>query len=138
MEAIQTHDDLQKAIHELENRQMEQKNAMEQHFHESYESIKPVNIIKNTLHDINDSEEVKKAMVKAAVGLAIGYVTKLLIDSFVLKTKRPVTSRIGTLIQFLISGWVAKNGEMMKNIALHFFKRILNKRLQHQKLSIGS
>ena len=134
MAKIQSQQALQDAIRELEDRQLEEKSAIEQHFHESVERIKPANLIKDTLHDINSSEEIKKAILKAAVGLAIGYVIKKLIDKYLLKSKSGMKSGIGGIIQMLISAWVAKNGGLMKNIALHFFKLILNRRLKQRNL----
>ncbi len=138
MATIQTHQDLQEAIRDLESRQLAEKDSMQQHFHDSYENIKPVNIIKNTVDDINHSAEIKNAILKAAIGLAIGYITKKLIDRYAGggKTSSSARSRIGTIAQFLMSAWVAKNGTAMKNIIMHFFKQILHKKLQGRQLQL--
>ena len=134
MAAIRTHTDLQNAIRELEDRQAKEKDLVEDHFNESIENIKPVNIIKHTVEEINESTEFKGAVIKAAVALAIGYITKKLIDRLFIKSKNPIILKVGTVLEVVVSAWVAKNATLMKDIAMHFIKVVMNKRAEQKSL----
>lgn len=138
MENIQTQQDLLQSIAKLENQQLAYKNNITQHFRQTYEAIRPVNIIKDTVDDINNSDEIKKSILKAAIILAVGYLTKRLVERFILSTNNPITSKILTVLQIIVSGWVAKNGIFLKDIIMYFFRKILSKRLNQQQLAIGN
>lgn len=69
-------------------------------------------------------------MLKAAVALAIGFLARKIIETYVVKSRTPVAVAIETILQIVISGWVAKNGNILKDIALYFFKTILQRKQQ--------
>lgn len=50
MESIQTKQDLQSAILHLEQRQLLEKNAMQKYYQESYEYMRPVNLLKTAIN----------------------------------------------------------------------------------------
>ncbi len=125
MTTIQTQEDLQNAILHLEQRQSIAKIAAQKHFDESYEMLKPVNLLKSAISEISDADELKKDMLKAAVALAIGYITKKIIQTYLVKSRTPLAVGIETLLQIVISGFVAKNGNLFKDVALYFFRTIL-------------
>ena len=125
METIQTQDELQNAILHLEQRQLMEKTAVQKYFEESYESLQPVNIVKGVVSRINDSHDLKKDILKAAIALAIGFIAKKIIQTFLIKSTSPIAIGIETLVQIVISAIVAKNGNLIKDIAMYFFKTIL-------------
>ena len=137
MESIQTKQDLQSAILHLEQRQLLEKNAMQKYYQESYEYMRPVNLLKTAINEITHADELKKDMLKAAVALAIGFLARKIIETYVVKSRTPVAIAIETILQIVISGWVAKNGNILKDIALYFFKTILQRK-QQQQLSLTS
>lgn len=128
MAVIQTQKELQNAIEHLEQRQLLEKNAIEKYYHESYEYLKPVNFFQNVIKEISDADALKKDMLKAAIALTIGFLAKKIIETYVIKSKSPLATGIETVIQIIISGWVAKNGTILKDIIIYFFKTILQYR----------
>lgn len=131
MASIQTQQDLQSAILHLEQRQLLEKNAMQKYYNELYENLQPAHLLKNAINEISNADELKKDMLKAAVALAIGYLAKKIIETYVIKSRNPLATGIEAILQIVISGWVAKNGTILKDIAIYFFKTILQ-RTQHQ------
>ena len=58
--------DLEQKITLLKNKQEYDLEILKTHFHYSYESLKPVNIIKNIVQDIVSSSEIKTGFFKGA------------------------------------------------------------------------
>ena len=133
MATIQTQEDLLNAISHLEQRQLLEKSAVQKHFDESYESLQPVNLLNSALTEINDTNNLKKDMLKAAIALAIGYIAKKIIQTYLIKSRSPLAIGIENLLQVIISGIIAKNGNLFKDIALYFFKTIL----QHKQKQLS-
>jgi len=133
MASIQTHQDLQDAIQNLERKQLMDKEHMKSYFQDARENIEPLNIIKSTLHSINSSDELKKDMIKTAVALAIGYIAKKVVNAYLNKTRTKTSFGVENLIQIAISGLIGGNFAFIKNIAMNFFRLILQKR-QNQLL----
>jgi len=69
---------LKAAIYQLEQKQIAQKEALVDTFHETYESLKPLNIIKNEFKRVVGSSETKHNLLNAAIGLGTGFLTKKL------------------------------------------------------------
>jgi hypothetical protein len=62
-------------IQTLEMQQTIELNELKQQVHLSFESLSPMNYIKNTLHDITASPDIKSDLWKGVVGLTSGYLT---------------------------------------------------------------
>lgn len=138
MEAIQTKQDLQNAIAQLEQRQLLEKQSMQKHYQETYEHLKPVSLLKNAITDITDSGTFKKDMLKAALALALSYLVKKVVERYIVKSSTPLTTAIETIVQIVISGWLAKNRTILKNVVLYFLKTMLKHQENSLLLSAGS
>lgn len=134
METIQTKQDLQSAILQLEKKQLLEKNSIQQYFQESYNYIKPANLLKTTISEITHADQLRKDMLKAAIALAIGFIARKIIETYVIKSRTPLAIALESIIQIVISGIVAKNGNIFKEIALYFFRTIL----QHKQKQISA
>lgn len=134
METIQTKQDLQSAIMQLEKKQLLEKNSIQQYFQESYEYIKPENLLKTAISEIFHADQLKKDMLKAAIALAIGFIARKIIETYVIKSRTPLAIALESILQIVISGIVAKNGNIFKEIALYFFRTIL----QHKQKQIST
>lgn len=69
-------DELQDAILLLEAEQALRLQLMKDDFHQVYESLKPANLIHNTLKEVSASPYLINNLLSATVGLAAGYVSK--------------------------------------------------------------
>lgn len=90
----------------------------------TYQSLRPVNLLKNTLYEISTSEEIKENLLNNAIGLATGYISKKALTA---SSHNPLVKLAGSLLQFTIANVVAKHPETIKqvskNILQYIFKR---------------
>ncbi|HVD99061.1 MAG TPA: hypothetical protein VNB90_12715 [Cytophagaceae bacterium] len=120
---------LAEAILLLENKQALQLKDLKQQFQETYESLKPINLIKNTFHEVDTSPDLKKDILNTAVGVATGLVTK----GFMAPGQVPIKKMLGTLFQFAVAKLVSSNSEKIINSSESIFQKIMNARKNNPK-----
>ena len=76
--------------------------------HDTYESLRPVNLIRNTFNDLTHSPEIKGGLRKAAVGLAAGFILKKI---FFGSSINPVKRLAGAAFQTVVTNVAAKNSD---------------------------
>jgi hypothetical protein len=118
MEQIKTQHDLRAAILRLEHQQAEEGKALKEQFKTAYNSVRPANIILNTLKDLGDSSFVKDGFLNTTVGLGTGYLSKMVFQGVV---KSPIKKLLGSALMFGITNVVSKNPETIKAIAKKIF-----------------
>lgn len=101
--------------------------VLKDQFHIAYESLKPINFIKNIVHEVSTSPEIKTDMADNIIGLATGYISKkLLIDT----THSPFKKALGFIFQFAVGNVVSKHSDTIKivgaNILNYFSKEKKN------------
>ena len=93
-------------------------------FHLAYESIKPINLVKNLFHQATASPEIKSDLVSNAIGLGTGFLTKTLLLGF---SHNPIKKVVGTVFEFAVANLVSKHSDKIKlvggNLYNHFFKK---------------
>lgn len=118
MEPIKTQHELRASILRLEYQQAEEGKALKEQFHLAYNSVKPANIILNTLKDLGDSNFVKDGFLNTSVGFGTGYLSKMVFQGVV---NSPIKKLLGSVLMFGITNVVAKNPDAIKGIAKKFF-----------------
>ena len=76
LEVIANTTDLQTAIKRLEKRKFIMEEDLKDHFHILVNDLKPANLLKNTLHEVQESTDLKRNLLKVAVGLGAGYFSR--------------------------------------------------------------
>jgi len=69
---------LQEAILRLEQRRREQEQDLSAHFKHTYQSLQPMNILRNTFQGVTSSSGVRGNLLRAGLGLGAGLLTKRL------------------------------------------------------------
>ena len=115
---------LREAILVLEKRQATEGKILKDHFLQAYESIKPINLIKNTFKEITESNDLKDNIINTSVGLATGFVSKKL---FVGHSHSPFKRLLGSVLMYGITNVVSKNTETIKAIGKGLFDVIVKK-----------
>ncbi len=91
---------------------------------ELVESLKPINIIKDTLKKVTNSTDIKEGIGKTAIGLASG----LLVKNILFRGAHgPLKSMARNLMQIVTTGFVAKNAENLKTTAQKLFHGLISK-----------
>ncbi len=130
LEIIANTTDLSTAIKRLERRRNFLGEDLKDHFHIVLEELKPTNILKNTLHEVQESTNLKHNLLKVAVGLGAGYFSRKMIVG---KSAGLVKKALGTALQYGITNFIAKKDDSDNEHSLDYpqkkkslLKRILS------------
>ncbi|PKP41450.1 MAG: hypothetical protein CVT95_12850 [Bacteroidetes bacterium HGW-Bacteroidetes-12] len=124
MGKIQSISDLEDAILLLKNKRLEEEKMLKEIFNQTYESIKPINIIKNIFREIVEPQNLKDSLVSTSVGLGLGYLSKILFQRIV---KVPFKKFFGSALMLSVENLVAKYPEVVTTIA-NFFLNTFSKK----------
>lgn len=105
MKKINETDLLDQTIFALKIKQTEDLDSLKGQFHAIYESIKPINFIKNTFNDLAHSPHIKSNLISNIIGLSTGYLSKKLLLG---NNHNPIKRILGTLFQFVVTNVVSK------------------------------
>lgn len=105
LEIIANTSDLQTAIKRLETKKIIQEEELRVKTHQLLESLKPTNILKNTLQEVRESTALKHNVLKVALGLGAGYFSRKLIVG---ESAGIIKKALGTALQYGITHFVAK------------------------------
>ncbi len=130
MEKITTVADLKSAIQQLEYKQAIELVLLKEQFYTTYESLKPINIIRNKFKEMILAPDFKTNLVNSAIGLATGFVAKKV---FVGKTHNPLTKLLGTIVEIVIANKTIKNADGIKSIGSIILNKIINKGSDSEK-----
>lgn len=123
MQKIITEADLRLAILQLEGKQTQERILMKEQFLITVETLKPINLIKSTLLEAAESEDLQDNFLNAALGLSAGYVSKMMFQG---KSGGPVRKILGTALMFGIKNLIAQNPETVKKWGGLFFTLVRN------------
>ncbi|WP_348822446.1 hypothetical protein [Flavobacterium aestuarii] len=93
--------------------------------HIAYESIKPVNLIKNLVHDVTSSPQIQEDVFGNVLGLVTGFISRKLMiheDSSMFKKV------LATVAQFAIANVVSKHSIDIKAAGTAIFNNFLRKK----------
>jgi len=125
MEAITTTDELRNAIQILEFDQQIREQQLKEQVYLTIESLKPVNLIKSTLHEVASSPYLIDNILGATMGLASGYISKKLIVSGSHNIFRKL---FGTILQFGVTNVVAQHSDPIKSVGQFIYQHFLKKK----------
>ena len=108
MEKINTVTDLKKAIHQLEHRQSVELGLLKDQVLLTYENLKPINILKNSLKNAISSPDLKNNIINTALGVTTGFVAKKIAVG---NTHNPITKLLGTVLEIMVASKVSQNAE---------------------------
>jgi hypothetical protein len=121
MENINSADDLKAAILQLENKQKQQGELVKEQFTDTFDSLKPVNIIKNIFKEATASPELKGNILNTSLGLTAGFFAKKLFEK---GSANPVRKILGSVLMFGITNVVTKHPDTIKSLGNKFWETI--------------
>lgn len=133
MENIKSIAELKNAIQLLEIKQAISKQLLKDQFLLTYENLKPVNILKNTLKDISTSPYLIDNILGAAMGLSTGYLSKKIIVGASGNIIRKV---LGSVLQFGVTNLVAQHPDAIKSIGKFIYQRIIRRKDHKPKTEV--
>jgi hypothetical protein len=118
MQTISSVQGLRNAIQLLEAEQNIKGELLKKQVMITYESLRHVNLIKNTLKDLFSSSFEGENISGIAAGITGGYLLKKL---FVGRSGNPFKKLLGSIIQFGLTNLIAQNSQLIKKFATGVF-----------------
>jgi hypothetical protein len=117
------------AILELEKKQAAERIQLKMQLMQTYEHLKPAQMIQRAFTEVNHSPVLKDEMVNTVIGLSIGFICKFL---FIGRSKNPVKKIIGNALMVGITNTVIKHPDAIKTIAFNAY-HVLKQRFGNEK-----
>jgi hypothetical protein len=125
MEIITNVAGLKNAIRLLEAEQADKGQLLKEQFYLTYESLKPINLIKNTIHDISTSPYLMENILDTAIGLTTGYLSKKIIVGGSANLFRKL---FGSVLQFGVTNLVSQHPDAIKTFSQFLIRTIFRKK----------
>lgn len=98
MKMYSERDALIEKINLLEIKQAEELIVLKEQFQITYDSLKPLNFIKSTFHDMTTSKEIQGDLVNGALSLASGLISKKILSGI---AEQSIKKILTTTFQFV-------------------------------------
>jgi hypothetical protein len=125
MQNITSVDGLRNAIQLLETEQKNKGELLKKQVMITYESLRPVNLIKNTLKDLFSSSFEGENISGIAAGITGGYLLKKL---FVGRSGNPFKKLLGSIIQLGLTNVIAQNSQLIRSFGEGVFRLFSEKK----------
>jgi len=127
MENITSAAGLKNAIQLLEVEQADKGQLLKAQFYLTYESLKPVNLLRSTLNDVASSPYLIDNIIGTALGLTSGFLSKKI---FIGASGNKFRKLIGYVLQFGVTNFVAQHHDTIKSFSQAFFQFFVRKKLR--------
>ncbi|PJB13881.1 MAG: hypothetical protein CO118_11490 [Flavobacteriales bacterium CG_4_9_14_3_um_filter_32_8] len=104
--------ELNKAILLLEDQQTLEGTLLKERFKITYESLRPINLIKSTFNELVSAPDFKEDLLNTSLSLAAGYFSKKLAIG---STNNPFKQILGSFLQMGVTSIVSKNSDDIKS-----------------------
>ena len=115
---------LKESILLMELDQEKNRLLLKEEFKQTFESLRPANLIKNTFHDLTQSPDFKDDLLDSALGIATGFISKKIVVG---NTHNPLKQIMGVLLQLAITSLVTKNADGIKSSISAMISKFTNK-----------
>ena len=126
MENITSAIALKNEIQRLEVEQAFEGQLLIEQFYITYESLKPINLLKNTIYDITTSPHLVDSILGTAVGLASGYVSRKI--AMIGASGNLVRKLLASVLQLGVTNVVSQNPDTIKSIGQNIMQHFLHKK----------
>jgi len=125
MQKITNAVELQNAILLVQNEHAIKGLLLKEQLYCTYESLKPINIIKNTLHDVISATSLTDNLLGTVTGLASGYLSKKMVVG---TSGNIIRNLLGSVIQFGVTTTVAQHPDAIKYVGQFIFQHLFHKK----------
>lgn len=124
MQKIISLETLRSEIVTLEQRQIAEEKLFKDQFFATYESLKPVNVLRNAINELLTFSDLKEPLIETTAGLLSGYLSRILI---IRNSKNPFLRLAGIFVQYGVTNIVSKNSTYMLTFGKHFIKSLFSR-----------
>lgn len=131
MQKITSTAGLKEAIQLLEAEKAANSKLLKEQFVNTYESFKPVSLLRNTLRDISSSPNLVENILGTALGLGAGYLSRSILPGV---TAMRFGKLLGPVLQLGVTNFVSKQSGNLRSFGEVMLLRIFRKkRVEIQK-----
>lgn len=123
MEQITSVAELKESILLLELKLVNDGTLLKEQLKSTYQSIKPINLLKSAFKDVVSTPGLKTNLVNSAIGFTTGLVAKKL---FIGGSHNPLTKLLGMALEAIVANKVSKNADQIKSAGSSLIKKIVN------------
>ena len=122
---INNSEELEKVIIELEKRKVVQENNLRLAFQSTIDSMKPMNLIKNTIHKVTHNSEIRNSALRTAAGIGIGILTK---DMFLGKAIPVLRKIIGSSVETKVQDGMKNTANNVRAYGIALVNQLFRKK----------
>ncbi|MEX2485397.1 MAG: hypothetical protein WED10_12575 [Brumimicrobium sp.] len=104
--------ELNASIYHLENKRARESDLLKEQFNKTYNSLKPINLVRSTFKEFVSAPDVKEDLLKSSIGLASGYLSKKVVIG---SSSNPIKQILGSVLQMGVTNIVSKNADGIKS-----------------------
>ena len=112
---------LKRAIIALEHRQVAEELLLKKQFTATYESLKPINVLRKVINELLTFTELKEPILETITGIISGFITRILITR---DSKNPLRRLAGLFLQYGVTNIISKNSKPILRIILSFLHKL--------------
>lgn len=105
---------LQESILLLETKQHNEKDLLKEQFRLSFDSLKPINLIKDAFEDLTNLSGLKGNALDASLSIATGYLSKKIVVG---SSGNVFKNIFGSIVQVAVTSMALKNADEIKSMA---------------------
>lgn len=113
---------LKESIRLLEIKQVEEGAILKEQFAVTFESLKPINLLKNTIKEMTSSVDLKSNLSETIISILAGYLTKKVMVS---SKSGPLMKILGSVLQFGVTSVIASNTDNIREFINRMIDRFL-------------
>jgi hypothetical protein len=118
---------LRELIAAKEVEQQIQRELVKEHFHQVYESLSPMNIVKNSFKNFFAGPGLKGSIIDTAIGVTTGFVAR---KAYVGRSHNPLKKLAGMAVEALVARTASKHADTIKTVGSYLLKNIFGKKEQ--------
>jgi len=119
---IKTAIQLKQAIAILKIEEEEKKAALVDQFHYTYESLKPINLIKNAYRKVAGAPDIANKLIGTTMGLGAGILSKKILLG---KSTNIFKRILGIALELTVANKVAKNSDDIRQKGSELIKKLI-------------
>jgi hypothetical protein len=133
MQSISTTAELKNAIELLEAEQAVKGQLLKEQFYVTYESLKPIAVLRRTLKELTSSQYLVDNIPGAVMGLVSGFLSRKLIVG---RSANIFRKLLGSVLQFGVTNVVARKSDAIQSTGLSIFQHYLQKKVLNSKTRV--
>ena len=124
MQNVTSSAELKKAIFVLQQRQIEEERLFRKQLLITYESLKPINVLRNVIHELTSPSELKDGLIQTSASLIAGYLSRKLV---VRSSNNPLLRFAGILVEYGVTNFVSNHSEVISKTVLSWVRNLTGK-----------